>query len=130
MEIKYYHQLYFGSSLVNKEKRGIIAFLNKLLKKEQTDNEKKLVKEFETLELDKSIYVLTVSSNEFQRLEFYKTHYLKQEFFNDATIFVVGFAHGYDEARELVKVIMEDTLIKTQGYQIKNLLRPEAFTTR
>jgi hypothetical protein len=101
MKFKYFYDLYFSTSL------------EKPLVKE------KILHELEENKLDKSLYLLVLSKNPNNSLEFFKVSYLEQEIYDDKSFFVIGFAKNYNEARELILKITEDVVTYTGEADIR-----------
>lgn len=102
MRIKCYCDLYVSEGLKRKK--------NKILKKlmERT--------------LQPTLYILTLAQGEHNHLEFYPALLLQQPWYDDATIFVVGIAEGYDAAVDLVEGIACEVLEETGGTDIRRFL--------
>lgn len=54
-------------------------------------------------------YIITLTENPENQLEFYDSLMLKQKNFKQEHLFIVGIADGYDEALSIVQRITEDT---------------------
>lgn len=76
-----------------------------------------------------SVYVLTLAQGEKNQLEFYPALLLKQPWYDDADIFVVGIADGYDAAVDLVEEIVREVQKETGDTDIRGFLagRQERF---
>lgn len=102
MRIKCYCDLYVSEGLKRKK--------NKILKK------------LMERALQPTIYILTLAQGEQNHLEFYPALLLQQPWYDDAQIFVVGIADGYDTAVYLVEEIIHEVLDKTGGTDIRRFL--------
>lgn len=102
MQIKCYCDLYVSDGLKRKK--------NKILKK------------LMERALQPNLYILTLAQGEQNHLEFYPALMLKQTWYDDALIFVVGLADGYDAAVYLVEEIASEVLEKTGGTDIRGFL--------
>ena len=102
MQITYYNNLYIDAKLVKKKE---------LLKYQLEKNE-----------WHSHVHLITLAREEQNHLEFFSTRMLKQEIFAPPTLFVVGFAAGYDEAREIVREIVEEVYQKTGSVDIRRFL--------
>jgi len=102
MRIKCYCDLYVSHGLKPKK--------NKILKKlmERT--------------LQPSLYILTLARGEQNHLEFYPALLLQQPWYDEAEIFVVGIAEGYDAAVCLVEEIVRQVLEETGETDIRRFL--------
>lgn len=102
MRIKCYCDLYVSDGLKRRK--------NKILKKlmERT--------------VQPSVYVLTLAQGEQNHLEFYPALLLQQPWYDDAEIFVVGIADGYDAAVYLVEEIVREVLEETGDMDIRGFL--------
>lgn len=109
MRIKCYCDLYVSGGLKRKK--------NKILKK--------LMERIP----QPSVYVLTLAQGEQNQLEFYPALLLKQPWYDDADIFVVGIADGYDAAVDLVEEIVREVQKETGDTDIRGFLagRQERF---
>jgi hypothetical protein len=101
MKFKYFYDLYFSKSL------------------EKPPAKEKILQDLDENKLDKSLYLLVLSKNPSNSLEFFKVSYLEQEIYDDKSFFVIGFAKNYNEARELVLKITEDVVTYTGGTDIR-----------
>lgn len=101
MKLKYYHDLYFSESL------------------EKPTVKESILQELEENKLDKSLYILVLSKNPKNSLEFFKVSYLQQEIYENQSFFVVGFAKDYDEAKDLVLKITENVVTYTGEAEIR-----------
>ena len=100
--MKYYHDLYLSKSLVSK-KDEIIKKLNQ--------NQWQL-----------SRYVLVLSKNEKNHLEFFDSVLLTQNLMPKEELFVIGIADSYVGAVDLVQKITEEVYEQTGGTDIRNYL--------
>lgn len=100
--MKYYFNLYWSKELVGKEKE----ILTKLGQ--------------EKVQLNKYLIVLT--ENDVNHLEFFDSVLLKQKLFKRDDLFVVGIAEGYTGALELVEKITQDVYDVTKGTDIRQYL--------
>ncbi len=67
-------------------------------------------------------YVLTLSGGEQNHLEFYPGAFLKQHYFDDRDIFVVGIADGYDECLGMIERIADKVYQETGGADIRTYI--------
>lgn len=102
MQIKCYCDLYVSDGLKRKK--------NKILKK------------LMERALQPNLYILTLAQGERNHLEFYPALLLQQTWYDDALIFIVGLAEGYDAAVYLVEEIAGEVLEKTGGTDIRGFL--------
>ena len=63
----------------------------------------KLIKKLQKNKLQPSVYVITLSQGKQNHLEYYSSLLLKQHIFDNASLFIVGIANGYDGALSLRK---------------------------
>lgn len=66
--------------------------------------------------------VITLSQGEQNHLEFFSSVFLKQHFYDEKEVFVVGIAGGYEDAAELVRKITEEVLVQTGSTDIRNYI--------
>lgn len=102
MRIKCYCDLYVSDGLKRKK--------NKILKKLMDRT------------LQPSLYILTLARGEQNHLEFYPALLLQQPWYDDAEVFVVGIAEGYDAAVYLVEEIVRQVLEETGETDIRRFL--------
>jgi len=122
MEVRYYQELYFCEKLKNKDKAGIFAFIDMVLRRDPKDKEAEVIADFQTHNLPRDTYVITLSQSSRNHLDFFKATYLKQDYYADKDFFVVGFAQGHENATLLVQKIVDDTLEQTKGFDIRGFL--------
>jgi len=102
MEMKYYHNLYWSNTF-HEIKDEIL---------EKLENGK--------LQLNKYLVVLTENAS--NHLEFFDSVILKQEFFGQEELFVIGIADGYPGALDMVEIITQEVYDKTKGTDIRSYL--------
>ena len=100
--MKYYFNLYWSEELVGKEKK----ILTKL------GHEKVLLNK----------YLITMTENDANHLEFFDSVLLKQELIKRDDLFVIGIAEGYTGALEVVEKITQDVYDVTKGTDIRRYL--------
>lgn len=93
--------------------------------KRKTEINKKLQKN----KLQPSVYVITLSQGKQNHLEYYSSLLLKQHIFDNASLFIVGIANGYDGALSLIERIAEEAYEKTGEVNLRKFLldRQEEF---
>ena len=84
--------------------------------------EKKIIHRIQHGKYPLNVYLLTVPENENQQLEFYDCLMLMQPLFQNDKDLIVGLAAGYDEAVEMTKKIVEETLEKNGDVNIRKYL--------
>lgn len=96
-------------------------------KKEQV-----LEKLMDTSNFHLPVFVLTLAEGEQNQLEFFSSAFLRQPYYDDKEIFVVGLASDYFTATELVQKIACKVLEETGGTEIRHyiLKRQEEFEGR
>ena len=100
--MKYYCELYWSEGL-QKKKKSILSGL-----------------EQNKVQLNKYLIVLT--KNSANHLEFFDSVLLKQDVFKQGELFVVGIADGYSGALELVEKITQEVYDKTKDIDIRRYL--------
>ena len=100
--MKYYYALYMDDKLLPKKKQ----ILRKLEKREW---------QFEK-------YLIVLTQNERNHLEFYNSVLLTQKGMEQENLFVVGIASGYEEALELVSKITQEVYDETKETDIRNYI--------
>ena len=79
--------------------------------------------------LQPSVYVITLSQGKQNHLEYYSSLLLKQHILDNASLFIVGIANGYDGALSLIERIAEEAYEKTGEVNLRKFLldRQEEF---
>lgn len=72
---------------------------------------------------------ITLSQGKQNHLEYYSSLLLKQHIFDNASLFIVGIANGYDGALSLIERIAEEAYEKTGEVNLRKFLldRQEEF---
>lgn len=102
MRIKCYCDLYVSDGLKQKKQK----VLRKLMERA----------------LQPNLFVMTLAQGEQNHLEFFPAYLLLQPAYDDAVVFVVGIAEGYDAAVYLVEQITQEVLSQTGGTDIRRFL--------
>jgi len=102
MRIKCYCNLYV-SELLQRQKNQIIK--NLMERKSQP-----------------GITLITLANNECNHLEYFSSVLLKQSFYDQKEIFLVGIAAGDLDAAELVREITQEVLDQTGGTEIRTYI--------
>lgn len=97
--MRYYHNLYVSENLVSKK----IHILS------QIEKERILVNK----------YLIVLSQNEKNHLEFFDSVMLIQKMIEKESLFVVGIADGYRGALKIVENITQEVYDKTNGTDIR-----------
>ena len=100
--MKYYFNLYWSEELVGKKKE-ILAKLG---------HEKVLLNK----------YLITMTENDANHLEFFDSVLLKQKLIKRDDLFLIGIAEGYSGALEVVEKITQDVYDITKGTDIRHFL--------
>ena len=69
------------------------------------------------------IYVIALASNPQNLLDIIPAQELMQKGYPKRNMFVIGLAHGYDEALEVVTQIIDEVYRQTGGFAIEPYLR-------
>lgn len=109
MRIKLYCDLYVSEFLIRKKE--------------------KIIRKLLCNQLQPQVYVIALSKNSQNHLEIFSSAFLKQHFYEDAEIFIVGIALGYDEAISFIKQIVERVYMETGDAGLRKyiLVRQEEF---
>ena len=102
MRIKFYCDLYVSDGLKKKKQKVI----RKLMERS----------------LQPNLYVMTLAQGEQNHLEFFPAYLLQQPVYDDALVFVIGIAEGYDASMCLVEEIVREVLEQTGGTGIRRFL--------
>jgi hypothetical protein len=81
-----------------------------------------IIKKIKDKSVQPLIYVITLAQGEQNHLEFYSSLLLKQHFYENTPLFIVGLAIGYEGALSLVKHIVEDIYQKTADTDIRSYI--------
>ena len=69
-----------------------------------------------------NIYVITLASNPQNLLDVIPAWELMQKAYPKKNLFIIGLAHGYDEALELVKQIVDEVYHNTGGFDVSSYI--------
>lgn len=100
--MKFYENLYVGESLVKKRD--------------------KIIEKLEAKKFQLNCYVIALTENQNNQIEFFDSILLMQRNYNKNDLFVVGLAGGYEEALELTKKMTEDTYRKNRDGNIRRYI--------
>jgi len=67
----------------------------------------------------KNAYVIVLSSNRKNLLDILPAYELLWDYYRHKEMLVVGLAHGYDEALEVVRLIIHDIYSNTGGFDVE-----------
>lgn len=93
-------------------------YVSELMKGKQD----KIVERLKKQDYPLTVYLIVLSEDGENQLEFFRTSLLKQEIFRGEELFVVGIAAGYDDALYLVERITEDAYRETKDADIRSYL--------
>lgn len=68
-------------------------------------------------------YVITLATNQSDQLEIYAAYLLKQKYYVDKSLIVIGIATDYKESLDLVLKITEESLQKRGDCNLKEYLK-------
>ena len=102
MQIKFYCELYVSECW--REKKA------------------KIVKKLKENRIQPQVYVVALSQGDQNELEFFSSILLKQHAFDNAEVFVVGIANGYDEALFMVRDITEQIYAETGSAELRKYI--------
>lgn len=100
--MKYYFDMYISEEL--KSKKGDI------------------LQRIENNQLQLNKYVIVLSTNEKNHLEFFDTALLRQEIFKKEDLFLIGIAEGYSGSLKLIEKITQEVLKESGGTDIRGYL--------
>ena len=69
-----------------------------------------------------NIYVISLASNPQNLLDIIPAQELMQKAYPKKEMYIIGLAHGMDEAQIVVKQIIDEVYRKTGGFQIRSYL--------
>lgn len=100
-----------------------MAFYCDLYVSEELKHKKeKVIQKLNTNSAQPSIYIITLAQGMQNHLEFYSSLLLKQHFYEDTPLFVVGIARGYDGALYLTEHIVKEIYEKAQDTDIRSFI--------
>lgn len=102
MQMKFYCDLYVSEDLEKKKE--------------------KILQKLSANSIQLSVYVITLAQGKQNLLEFYSSLLLKQHFYEDTPLFIVGIAGGYDDALYLTADIVTDIYSKTKDTDIRGYI--------
>lgn len=70
-------------------------------------------------------YILTLPSNQKNMLDIYPAHTLKQPYYREQNLLILGIAADYQDAAMLSAAIIGDVYKKTGGYDVERFLEEE-----
>lgn len=82
----------------------------------------KIIQKLKINAVQPSIYIITLAQGIQNHLEFYSSLLLKQHYYEDTPLFVVGIARGYDGALCLAEHIIREIYEKTEDTDIRNFI--------
>ena len=82
----------------------------------------KIVKKLRRGRLQPQVYVLALSQGMQNHLEFYSSAFLKQQFYDDSDVFVVGIADGREECLMMTEQIADKVYRETGGADLRNYI--------
>ena len=82
----------------------------------------KIVKKLKENRIQPQVYVVALSQGDQNELEFFSSILLKQHAFDNAEVFVVGIANGYDEALFMVRDITEQIYAETGSAELRKYI--------
>ena len=100
MNMEFYRELYVSRSLKKREKRIIEGLKKKRFRKD--------------------LYLIVLAQGKQNPLEFFSVLLLKQHIFEDAGLFVVGLADGYEGALELQDVYQKTNDVRLREFILNN----------
>lgn len=71
----------------------------------------------------KGYYCIALSSHKDNLLDIYESQFLRTTNLNTDDLYIIGIASDKSEAFEVVRNIIEDVYVHTQGFNIKEYLR-------
>lgn len=77
------------------------------------EKENKIIKKLKENRIQPQVYIVALSQGDQNELEFFSSILLKQHVFDNAEVFVVGIANGYDEALFMVRDITKQIYTET-----------------
>lgn len=77
------------------------------------EKKNKIIKKLKENRIKPQVYIVALSQGDQNELEFFSSILLKQHVFDNAEVFVVGIANGYDEALFMVRDITKQIYTET-----------------
>lgn len=95
------------------------CYFDMYISEELKDKKSEILQKIEKKQVQINKYIIVLSKNEKNHLEFYDTALLRQEAFDKESLFVVGIGEGYSGSLKLIETIMQEVLDKTGGTNIR-----------
>ena len=89
----------------------------KLIKKKR-----KLIHQFNTDKVSQNVYLLVLRSDGRGRLEAFSAKLLAQPYYRDFDYLVVGLAEDYEDAKEVLRMIVEDFYHRPSNRKLEEFL--------
>lgn len=70
-----------------------------------------------------NVYVIAFASNDKNLFDIINSAVLLQKGYPKKDLIIVGIAKGYDEAVEIVRIIIDETYKKTGGFDVRNYIK-------
>lgn len=103
-----------------------MKFYNNLYISESLEQKKaKIIRKLEKGKVQLSCYLIVLTENPRNQLEFFDAVLLKQANYQKENLFVAGIANCYEEALELVQKMAQDTYAKNGNADIRKFLSEE-----
>lgn len=77
------------------------------------EKKNKIIKKLKENRIQPQVYIVALSQGDQNELEFFSSILIKQHVFDNAEVFVVGIANGYDEALFMVRDITKQIYTET-----------------
>lgn len=77
------------------------------------EKKNKIIKKLKENRIQPQVYIVALSQGDQNELEFFSSILFKQHVFDNAEVFVVGIANGYDEALFMVRDITKQIYTET-----------------
>ena len=89
------------------------------------ENKMRILSKIDRGEIVFGKYLVVLTQNEKNHLEFYDSAYVTQNFVEKKDLFVIGIAEGYGGAVKIVEEIVNEVLRVTGGTDIRNYLQAQ-----
>lgn len=98
------------------------VYHNLYVSEELTGKKQEILYKIERNVIQFNKYVIVLSKNKKNQLEFYDSSMLLQKYFKNQDSMIVGIADGYEGALLLVKKITEEVYRETEGADLRDYL--------
>ena len=97
-------------------------YFNMYISEELKDKKGEILQKLEGNQIQLNKYVIVLSKNEKNHLEFFDAALLRQDIFEKDSLFLVGIGEGYSGSLKLIEKITQEVLNESGGTDIRGYL--------